>query len=399
MSPGRLLYDPVDFDPFEPRCFDDPYPAYRAMREHAPVLWREIESPRIWPGYWMLSRAADVEAALSDWRTFSSAKGTLIDTDISLIPPNMFNMDPPRHDELRAILARVLTPKRVASLEDHLRAQTRAIVERLAASGRCDAATELAQVVPTLTMCELMDLPIADREQFLKWNLDTLAGSDFTSPAALAAYEEMAAYWEALVGERRQREGADLISQILHNQTAGQELSDAEVAGFCSLLHDASQNTTMNMIAGGIIELARFPDERRKVVREPGRWPRVLEELLRFVSPVQGLARCTTRDVTLHGTTIPAGDQVLVLYGSANHDEAVFASPDRLDFERDVRSHWTFGSGIHFCLGNAVARLEVRVALEELLTKLPEYALDEDGVVRNQLVPTRGIAHAPIAFD
>jgi cytochrome P450 len=152
----------------------------------------------------------------------------------------------------------------------------------------------------------------------------------------------------------------------------------------------------MNMIAGGILALGRFPAERRKLVREPARWGRALEELLRFVSPVQGLARTTTRDVELHGITIPAGDQVLVLYGSANHDEAVFPNAGVLDFEREVRSHWTFGSGIHFCLGNAVARLEVRVALEELLARLPEYAVDEAGVVRNQLVPTRGIAHAPI---
>ncbi len=396
--PEDLLADPFEFDPFSPAFFDDPYPCYRVMRKEHPVYRREIENPRIWPHYWMLTRAADVDAALSDWRSFSSARGTLIDTDISLIPPNMFNMDPPRHDELRRILARVLTPVRVASLEGHVRASTREIVERLAAQGSCDAAIELAQLVPTLTMCELMDLPSADREQFLKWNLDTLAGADFTSDAALAAYEEMGAYWEALVADRHPHEGPDLISQILHNQVEGQELSDSEVAGFCSLLHDASQNTTMNMIAGGIIDLARFPDERRKLAREPGRWPRALEELLRFGSPVQGLARSTTRDVSLHGVTIPAGDQVLVLYGSANHDEEAFPNPDVLDFERDVRSHWTFGSGIHFCLGNAVARLEVRIALEELLAAIPEYALDETGVLRNQLVPTRGIAHAPITF-
>jgi len=243
-----------------------------------------------------------------------------------------------------------------------------------------------------------MDLPTSDRGQFLKWNLDTLAGSDFTSEAALAAYAEMERYWEGLVAERRARPGADLISQIVHRPPDGAALSDAEIAGFCSLLHDASQNTTMNMISNAVIALARHPDERRRLVREPARWPRALEELLRYVSPVQGLARATTRDVSLHGVTIPAGDQVLVLYGSANHDETVFPDPERLDLDRDVRSHWTFGQGIHFCLGNAVARLEVRVALEELGSAIPDYAVDEAGVVRTQLVPTRGVAHAPIEF-
>ncbi|HXK22253.1 MAG TPA: cytochrome P450 [Myxococcota bacterium] len=389
---------PFDFDPFDPRWFDDPYPAYRILRREHPVYRREIAEPRVWPHYWMLSRAEDVDGALADWRTFSSARGTLVDTDISLIPPNMFNMDPPRHDELRAILARALTPARVAALEPHVRRTAREILAGLAERGRFDAATDFAQLVPTLTMCELMDLPTSDRERFLDWNLKTLAGADFTSPAALGAYAEMEAYWRDLVAERRSREGPDLISQILHRQTEGRELSDAEVAGFCSLLHDAAQNTTMNTISHGVIALASFPEQRAALARDPGRWPGALEELLRFLSPVQGLARATTRDVTLHGVTIPEGDQVLLLYGSANHDEEVFPDPERLDLGRDVRSHWAFGRGIHFCLGNAAARLEVRVALEELLAVIPDYELDEARVVRNQLVPTRGVAHAPITF-
>jgi len=385
-----------DFDPFDERYFDDPYPYYKVMRDHAPAYKHATREARLWPHFWMISRAKDVNDALADWRTFSSAKGTLIDTDSSLIPPNMFNMDPPRHDELRAILARVLTPTRVARLEGHIRASARAILARLAPAGRFDASPDYSHQIPTLTMCELLDLPTSDREQFLAWNLATLAGSDFTSPSALAAYAEMGRYWTDLVAERRLHRSDDLISQILHNQKEGKELSDEEIGGFCSLLHDASQNTTMNMIANAIIVLARFPDERRKLVREPGRWPQALEEILRFVSPVQGLARATTRDVAIGDATIPKGDQVLLLYGSANHDETVFPNPGVLDLDRAIKNHWTFGHGIHFCLGNAVARLETRVALECLLELAPEYAVDEAGIVRNQLVPTRGVAHAPI---
>jgi len=392
------MAEPFTFDPFDPASFDDPYPSYRTLRHEHPVYRGELRQPQVFPHYWMLSRAVDVDAALADWETFSSAAGTLIDTDISLIPPNMFNMDPPRHDELRAILARVLTPARVASLERSVRESARALLAPVRDGAGFDAATDYAQRIPTLTMCELMDLPTSDREQFLQWNLDTLADGDFTGPKALKAYAEMDAYWQGLVAERRTRPGPDLISQILHNQTAGQELSDAEIAGFCSLLLDASQNTTMNMISHAILALARFPDERRQLTAEAVRWPPALEELLRFVSPVQGLARQTTRDVTLHGVTIPAGDQVLLLYGSANHDETVFDRPETLDFERDVRTHWAFGRGIHFCLGNAAARLEVRVALEEWLAVLPDYDYDDRRIVRNQLVPTRGVAHAPIDF-
>jgi cytochrome P450 len=154
----------------------------------------------------------------------------------------------------------------------------------------------------------------------------------------------------------------------------------------------------MNMIANAILSLGRFPDQRRKLRQEPARWARAMEELLRYESPVQGLARATTREVTLHGTTIPAGDQVLLLYGSANHDETVFPDPETLDLDRVVKSHWSFGRGIHTCLGAAVARLETRVALEVLLEALGDWEVAEEGVERNQLVPTRGVAHAPIHF-
>lgn len=388
-----------DFDPFDPRCFADPYPAYRTLRQEHPVYRREVPNHRVWPHYWMLSRARDVDAALLDWRTFSSARGTLIDTDISLIPPNVFNMDPPRHDELRDILARVLTPARVAGLEPQVRRYARELVAGFAGKGRFDAAQDYAQLIPTITMCELMGLPTSERTRFLGWNLDTLAGGDFTSEAALRAYAEMEVYWRELVAERRKRRTSDLISQILHTPVEGAALSDAEIGGFCSLLHDASQNTTMNMISNSILVLARQPAQRRALRERPERWPKVLEELFRYVSPVQGLARATTRDVTLHGISIPAGDQVLLLYGSANHDESVFEDPEAFDLDRDVRSHWAFGNGIHFCLGNAVARLETRVALHELVERLGDFEVDEAAVVRNQLVPTRGIARAPIHFE
>jgi cytochrome P450 len=312
----------IDFDPFDPASFRDPYPAYARLRADQPVYRREVPNHRVWPHYWMLTRAADVDAALADWRTYSSAQGTLVDTDISLIPPNMFNMDPPRHDELRSVLSRVLTPNRITDLEPHVRAYAEQLVRGF--TDGFDAATDYAQPIPTITMCALMDLPVAGRDRFLKWNLDTLAGADFTSPQALQAYEEMGEYWQGLVEARRRKPGPDLISQILQSEV---ELSDAEVAGFCSLLHDASQNTTMNMIALGTVILAQHPEQRRRLRADRDLWPQALEELLRYASPVQGLARTTTCDVTLHGVTIPEGDQVLVLYGSANHDPEAYRAP------------------------------------------------------------------------
>jgi cytochrome P450 len=207
----------------------------------------------------------------------------------------------------------------------------------------------------------------------------------------------MAAYWEGIVAARRENPGPDLISQILHTEVKGEALSDAEVAGFCSLLHDAAQNTTMNTIAHGIMVLARHPEQRLQLKAEPGLWNAALEEMLRYISPVQGLARTTTKDVELHGVTIPEGDQVLVLYGSANHDPDAFHDPEVLDFDRGAKVHWTFGTGIHYCLGNAVARLEVRVGLQALLDRFGDWELDESQVAYNQLVPTRGVSRAPIS--
>jgi hypothetical protein len=307
-------------------------------------------------------------------------------------------MDPPRHDELRRVLVSVLTPKRVADLEPEVRKYSEGLIEEARAAGGFDAATQFGQIVPTITMCALMDLPATERTTFLKWNMDTLAGADFTSEAALRAYGEMGEYWMSVVEERRTRPGPDLISQILHAEVKGDPLSTAEVAGFCSLLHDAAQNTTMNMITHGVMTLGRHPDARRTLAAEPQRWDAAFEELLRYVSPVQGLARTTTRDVTMHGVTIPAGDQVLMLYGAANHDERVFDSPETFDLDREVSSHYAFGHGIHYCLGNAVARVEVRVALQSLMDIVGDWSVDESGVELNQLVPTRGVAHAPIQF-
>jgi cytochrome P450 len=209
----------------------------------------------------------------------------------------------------------------------------------------------------------------------------------------------MDAYWKDLVIGRAKKPGSDLVSLILTTPVKGQPLAPEEISGFCSLLHDASQNTTMNMITNAIMTLAKFPEQRRKLAVNPELWPQALEELLRYESPVQGLARATTRDVTIHDVTIPAGDQVLLLYGSANHDETMFENPDVLDFDRKVQVNWTFGHGIHYCLGNAVARLETKVAVQVLMDTIGDWELDESGVVRNQLVPTRGVATAPMSFE
>ena len=392
------MTDGFEFDPFDAAYFADPFPYYAEMRREHPVYFREIENPRLVPHYWMVSRADDVSAAFSDWRTFSSAKGPIIDTDASLLPPTLYTMDPPRHDELRSILSRALTPRRIESLEPHVRQFSRELIDSWKGRDTIDLATEFAHQIPTITMCALLDLPVEDRPKFIQWNMDSHS-DDFTSEAALRAYEEMEQYWVELVEERRQTAGTDLISQILHADVEGSALSNEEISGFCSTLHHAAQNTTMMMLVNSAIALARHPDERQKLLDQPDRWAHATEELFRYESPVQGLARVTTKDVEIAGTTIPAGDQVLMLYGSANHDETKFDEPDRLDLDREVKFHYAFGHGIHYCLGHAVARLEVRTAVRELIEAIPDFEVVEDQVQRYQLIPTRCVSSAPITFD
>lgn len=388
-----------EFDPFNPQYWDNPYPWYTEMRHNHPIYRHDTEMARVWPHYWMISRAKDVNDALFDWKSFSSASGTLIDTDASLLPETIFHMDPPRHDQLRSVLARVLTPSRVANLEPIIRQQSQDLIDAFKARGSADIVTEFARSIPTMTMTRLMNLPWGEHEKFLKWNLATLGGADFTSPASLQAWGEMDAYWKQLVVDRRKEQTDDLVSMILHAQVEGEHLTDSEISGFCGLLHDASQNTTINMICNAIISLGRFPDQRRKLQEHPERWPSALEELLRYESPVQGLAREAMCDVTLSDVTIPKGDQVLLLYGSANHDETVYEDPDVLDLDRTIKTHWTFGHGIHYCLGNAVARLETRVSIQVLLENIGDWEVDESAIVRGQLVPTRGVNAAPITFE
>jgi cytochrome P450 len=394
-EPGMAATDQVtfEFDPFDPRFWDDPYPYYREMRERHPVYYGGD------PSCFMISRYADIEPAMSDWRTFSSARGVLVGTDSSQLPTNMFNMDPPRHDQLRSVLTRVLTPSRVASLEPFVRELARGLIAQFREDGAADVTTQYAQVIPSTVVGELMGLNRDDREKFLAWNLATVGSQDFVGPEALQAYAEMDAYWRETIASRRGQRTDDVVSEIFHAQIEGENLTDEEIYGFCSLILPASQHTTINMMSNAVISLARAPDQRQLLRQDPILWPEALEELIRYESPVQGLARTATRDVELHGVTIPEGEWVLMLFASANHDERVYDDPDRLDVTRkNVRPHYSFGHGIHYCLGNAVARLQTRVALQELVDALGEWDVDEDGIVRNQLVPGRGVAHTPIVF-
>lgn len=324
----------------------------------------------------------------------------LIGIDSSQLPVNLMNMDPPRHDALRAILTRALTDQSVARLEPAFRKLTRELLEPLAGKGSFDIVGDFARQLPSLLIAEVLGIDPADRADFLRWNHAVNAGADFVGEGALRAYVELEDYFTRLVAKRRERSSGDLVSRVFEAAEADVALSDAEVLGFCTLLLVAGQHAAINLVSNSAIELWRRPEQMHLLLDHPELLSQgAVEELMRFVSPVQGLARTAARDVVVNDVEIPTGSQVLMLFASGNRDPEHFEDPDRLDVTRpENRSHLGFSHGIHYCLGSAVARMEARIALEELLAQLGPWRVDERSIERNQLVPGRGVGRLTLHF-
>lgn len=366
------LYDPAD-----PGFQDGLHATYRTLRDEHP-LYREPRS-----GQWLLSRYDDVRAAASDPATFSSEG-----TDISRgLLPMIQALDPPRHDALRALVSRAFTPTRVAAMEPEIRRIARERIDAFASRGRADLMHEFASQIPSRVIGALLGVPPARREAFLEWTEALVEASPAGAldpklrDPATRIYREFA----GLLAERREARRDDLVSALLDAEIDGQRLSEPELLGFCFVLIVAGNDTTTNLIGNGAVLLAQHPEQREALVEEPARIPAAVEEMLRFESPAQALPRIARRDVSLHGATIPSGAQVLLLWGSANRDDRAFPDADRFDAARDARGHLGFGQGIHFCLGAHLARMEARIAFEELLARIPDYRLAEPPTWRRSI--------------
>ena len=392
----------MELNPFSYEFHADPHPAYRWLREHAPLYRNEKMS------FWALSRFADVAAALVDWKTYSSAEGPLLermDPRMFEVTPMMLFLDPPRHDRLRRLVASAFTPRRMADLEAAIRAMAARLLDPLAERGGGDFVHEFSAVLPSEVIFTLLGVPEADRRQCREWmdqSLDRDADTPELPPRALAAMMDLSRYWYELVGELRKHRNEGLVSALFDAeiQTDGggtTKLTEGELIGLCSVLAGGGNETTTRLLADAVVLFARHPDEYRKVLTDPGRIPAAVEEVLRWASPAQYAARTVMRDVEWYGTRVPKGDRIVLLIGAANRDEREYPDPDRFDVDREIPNPLGFGQGVHFCIGAPLARLESRVALEEFVRRFPRYAVDEAGCRRVHMSNVHGYAAVPFA--
>jgi cytochrome P450 len=367
------------FVPRSAETWRDPFTMYQALRDHDPV--HEVKSEE--GDYWVLSRFEHIMDAAVDFATFSSAQGltfTYGEMEKLGVEAPIVMMDPPDHTALRKLATKRFTPKQVREIEPLIRAFVIERVERLREMGEGDVVAELFKPLPSLVVAHSLGVPQADRDQFDRWS-DAIVSANATGDilSATDAVGELFAYFTALIEKRRADPGDDMISTLVHAKLNGEPVSAAMLLGMAFTMVTGGNDTTTGLLGVAADLLTKNRDQRAMLLEEPSRMKGAVEEFLRLASPVQGLARMTTRDVEINGTTIPEGRKVMLLYASGNRDEREFG-PTVADFDitRQIRRHLTFSYGAHHCIGAAIARLQATVALEELLGRCPDFTADGD---------------------
>ncbi|MBF6465310.1 cytochrome P450 [Nocardia beijingensis] len=366
-----------------------PWDMYAALREHDPVA-HVVPDVRSENDYWVLTRHEHVYAAARDSETYSSRDGLTVEygelDELGLTDnPPLVMQDPPQHTDFRRLVARGFTPRQVEDVEPVVRRFVRDRLDDIAAQGGGDIVEQLFKPLPSMVVAYYLGVPEQDRARFDGWTDAVVAGSiDRTNTKARAASAEMMGYFADLIKRRRSDPGDDTVSLLVQ---AGMAADDTDVRGLVQILAytwtmvAGGNDTTTGLLGGAVQLLQQHPDQRAALATEPDRIRVAVEEFARLTSPVQGLARTATREVELAGKTVPAGRKVLLVFGSANRDERVFgADAAELDIDRNPQRILTFGHGPHHCLGAAAARMQARVALEELLDRFPEYVVDIDAV-------------------
>jgi cytochrome P450 len=388
----------VYYDPYDVAINADPYPTFRRLRDEAPIYHNDRYD------VWALSRHADVEKGLVDWQTFSNCRGDILEiiqAGVELPPGVVMFEDPPPHTMHRGLMSRVFTPRRMAALEDEVREFCARCLDPLVGTDRFDIVAELGAVMPMRVIGMLLGIPESD-QIVVRDKADAILRTEAGRPLeirqdAIANGEIFADYIEWRAGHPSD----DLMTVLLNAEFDDEEgvrrrLTRPEVLTYTQVLAGAGNETTGRLVGWLAKVLAEHPDQRRELVEDRTLIPSAVDETLRYEPTGPHLARYVARDVEYYGTTVPEGSAMLLLVGSANRDERRYDRPDEFDIHRTDGQHLTFGYGLHFCLGASLARLEGRVALDELLTRFPEWHVDYDGITLSSTSTVRGWESMPI---
>jgi len=354
--------------------FGNPFPWYAQMRREAPVFYDAEQQ------CWMVFRYEDVKQVFADWQKFSSKVPQPPEqTDLT---QSLISTDPPKHQSLRSLVAKVFTARRVEELAPRITQITHELLDQVHGLERMDFMHDLAIPLPIIVIAEILGIPVADRDHFKRW-------SDGILVYDTVALKAMADYFRHLLEQRRQRPGIDLISNLIAAHEAGETLTAQELVDFCMVLLIAGNETTTNLLGNAILCFNEYPEAFERLKREPQLLPLVIEEVLRYRSSVQGIERFTKVETQLRGQIIPVGQMVIVWMGSANRDEAQFDRSDEFVVDRDPNPHLAFGNGIHFCLGAPLARLEAKIVLSAVLERFPTLRIEPSAVL--EFIPSTAV--------
>jgi cytochrome P450 len=391
-EPG-VYYDPYDFD-----IDADPYPVWKRLRDEAPLYWNEKYE------FFALSRWEDVDAAMLDWKTYISGRGSvleLIKANIEIPPGSILFEDPPAHDLHRGLLSRVFTPKKMQALEPQVRAFCAQVLDPLVGSGGFDFIADLGKFMPMRVIGMLLGIPETDQEAIRDHLDESLRLEEGEAPKTDYDPNAQSDVFSEYITWRADHPSDDLMTELLNAEFedvtgARRTLTHQEILGYVGLLAGAGNETTTRLIGFTGEVLGRHPDQRAQLAADRSLVNNAIEELLRYEAPSPVQSRYVTRDVDVRGQTVPEGSVMVLLNGSANRDERHFPEGDRFDIHREVGRHQSFGYGIHLCLGAALARLEGRVALDEVLNRFPEWEVDYSKAERAHASTVRGWETLPV---